>query len=176
MKTLTPFFFLLFLTSSLTKSIAQNYRNEVMKINNYVVKTYGHSKELSNDITPYQEALGVEGLTFKQYPPDDPQTDDTQNWIKKGIWKSDDSFFLTINEGEWVSSFSSYNQDFQVSIGDCVFTIGDAREETLEKLDLGYVFHKDNQNVARVFYGEAFFYIYFKEDKINYFKFENTSY
>lgn len=176
MKTLTPFFFILFLTISLTKSFAQNYRNEVMKINNYVVKTSGHSKELSNNISPYQEFLDVEGLIFNQYPPDDPQTDDTQNWIEKGIWKSNDSFFLTINEGEWVISFTIYNKDFQVSIGDRVFTIGDSREETLAKLDLGYVFHKDNQNVVRFFYGEAFFYIYFKEDKINYFKFENTSY
>ena len=174
MKTLKTFI-LLFLIS-LGAGYAQNYRNEVMKINNYVVKTYGHSKELSDDITPYQEALGVEGLTFKQIPPYDPQTDDAENKIKIGSKETGDRFILYVNEGEWVSSFSSYNQDFQISIGDRVFTIGDAKEKTLAKLDLGYVFHKDNQNVARFFYGEGFFYIYFKEDKINYFKYENTSY
>ncbi|MDB9837084.1 hypothetical protein OAC51_09310 [Flavobacteriaceae bacterium] len=171
-KTTFIFFFLLNWSNGFT----QNYGNEPMKINNYEVKTYGHNKELSDDITPYQEALGIDGLTFNQYPPDDPQTDDPENWIRMGEIGSSDRFFMIVNEGEWVSSFSNYNQNFQVSIGDRVFTIGDAKEETLAKLDLGYKFYKDNQNVARFFYGEGFFYIGFKDDKIHRFRFGNTSY
>ena len=168
--------FILFFLLNIGNGFAQDYGNEPMKINNYMVKTSGNSKELSDDITPYQEALGVEGLEFERVLPEDPLTDDSENWITIDDLESPNFSMITINEGEWVSGFSISDTRFQICLGDRVFTIGDSREETLAKLDLGYVFHKDNQNVVRFFYGEAFFYIYFKEDKINYFKFENTSY
>ena len=168
--------FVLFFFLNWSNGFTQDYRNETMKINNYVVKTSGNSKELSDDITPYQEALGVEGLTFKQIPPYDPLTDDARNRIKIGSKEAGDRFIMSVNEGEWVSGLSSYNQDFQVSIGNRVFTIGDAKEETLAKLDLGYKFYKDSQNLIQFFYGEGLFFIGFKDDKIRYFIFENTSY
>lgn len=153
-----------------------DYGNETMKINNYVVKTYGHSKELSDDITPYQETLGVEGLSFKQILPDDPQTDDIQNWIRIGNYASPNFSKITINEGEWVSGFSISDSRFQISIGDRIFTIGDAKEETLAKLDLGYKFYKNKQNVIQVFYQEASLTIGFKDDQIRYFNFDNLFY
>ena len=175
MKTFKITFILLFLLI-LSHGVAQDYGNETMKINNYVVKTSGHSKELNDDITPYQEALGVEGLTFKRILPEDPLTDDPENWIKMGEWNSDNFFFITINEGEWVSGFTIYNKDFQVSLGDRVFTIGDAKAETLAKLDLDYEFYKNNQNAVRIFYHEASLIIGFENDKISDFSFDNLFY
>ena len=131
---------------------------------------------MSDSVEPYQQALGVEGLSFKQIPPYDPQTDEAKNRIKVGNLGSEDRFIMHINQGEWLISFTIYNNDFQISLGNRIFKIGDSKNETLEKLDLGYVFHKDNPNVVRVFYYDAFFFISFKEGKINRFKFENTSY
>ena len=62
MKTLT-------LLLCMTSVIAQDYGNEIMKINSYVVKTYSYTKELSNNIKPYEQALEVVGLSFKQIAP-----------------------------------------------------------------------------------------------------------
>ena len=90
-------------------------------------------------------------MTFKRILPEDPLTDDPENWIRMGEKGSSDRFFMIVNEGEWVSGFLSYNQDFQISLGNRVFTIGDAKAETLAKLDLGYKFYKDRQDLIYFF-------------------------
>lgn len=168
-------FIFIFFILCITSLTAQSSDDEIMRINNYVVKTYSHTKELSNSIKPYEDALGVKGLSFKQIAPDDPQTDDTQNWIEIGDWKSKDSFFLRVNAGEWVSGFSIYNSSFQVSIGNLTFKIGDDRSTTLHKLFYSKrVIH--SKNLVQLFYDEGLFYIGFKKNKISHFRFENTSY
>ena len=168
--------FILFFFLNWSNSFTQDYRNETLKVNNYVVKDVGYSKELSDNITPYQEALGIEGLSFKRILPEDPLTDDPENWIRIGSRETKDFFMLVINEGEWVSGFTNCNSKFQISIGDRIFKIGDTKEETLIKLDLGYEFYKNNQNVVRIFYYEASLTIGFKDDKIRCFNFDNLFY
>ena len=176
MKTLNTTLVLFILLYS-CKGHTQDYGKEVMKINDYVVKTVGYSKELSDSVEPYQQALGVEGLSFKQYAPDDPQTDDTENVIRIGDKKVGNRFSMSVNEGEWVSGFINYSQDFQISIGSRVFKIGDTKEETLAKLDLGYEFYKNKQNIIRIFYYEASLTIGFNEnDNVKYFNFDNLFY
>ena len=171
MKLFKFIFFILCMTSV----IAQDYGSEIMKINNYVVKTYSHTKELSNSIKPYEDALGVKGLSFKQIAPDDPQTDDTQNWITLGDYNSPNFSMITVNEGEWVSGYSINDPKFHISIGDRVFKIGDSWKETFYKLNLGIKFTMPKEYI-KVFYNDAILTIGFMYYEIRYFHFENTSY
>ena len=128
---------------------------------------------MSTTITPYESALGVSGLNFTRIEPYDPETDPAQNMIDIGSSELKESFIMSIQEGEWVSGFSNYRPEFEVSLGNRVFKIGDTKAETIAKLDKGY---SGSTDVLKIYYEEASFVITFSNDKIYHLYFSNNFY